>query len=148
MKTLTTTPWNPFRGMERIERRLCGLLEQRLPLNSTSSETRWVPPVDVAEDDKEYTLTADLPNVRKEDMRLTLQNGSITLTGERHRTKEEKGKTFYRLERDFGAFERSFTLPEFVDAEQIKAEFWAGTLTVHLPKLPSATKGQKEIAIG
>jgi glutamine synthetase len=86
--------------------------------------------------------------LRKEDMRLILQNGSITLTGERHRTKEEKGKTFYRLERDFGAFERSFTLPEFVDSEQIKAEFWAGTLTVHLPKLPSAKQGQKEIAIG
>ena len=90
--------------------------------------------MDITEDDKEYLIKAELPEVRKEDVKVTVENGVLTLQGERRQEKEEKGRRFHRVERSYGSFVRSFTLPESVDEGGVKAEYKDGVLALHLPK--------------
>jgi HSP20 family protein len=92
--------------------------------------------VDIIEDDREYLFKADLPEMRKEDVKVTIENGVLYISGERKTEKEEKKRKFHRLERFFGTFERTFTVPEDADTTKIVAEFHDGVLQVHLPKRP------------
>lgn len=94
----------------------------------------WVPSVDVSEDDKEYLIKAEIPEVDKKDVKVTTQEGVLTIQGDRKQEKEEKGKKFHRVERSYGSFVRSFTLPEDVAEDKLKAEFKEGMLMIHLPK--------------
>jgi HSP20 family protein len=94
----------------------------------------WAPSVDIAETDKEYTVKAELPGVNKEDVRINVQNGVLTLSGERKFEKEEKDKKHHRIERAYGLFTRSFTVPEDVLADKITADSKDGVITVRLPK--------------
>ena len=96
--------------------------------------TQWAPSVDIIEDDKEYLVKADLPEVKKEDVKVTVENGVLTITGERKFEKEEKDKKYHRIERSYGNFFRSFTLPDAADGSKVNAEFKDGVLKVHLPK--------------
>jgi HSP20 family protein len=98
----------------------------------------WAPAVDVQETDEEYPIKADLPDVKKEDVRVELHDGMVCLRGERKQEKEEKGKRFHRIERAYGQFERRLALPSEVDPQKIAAEFKDGVLRVHLPKSASA----------
>ena len=84
--------------------------------------------------ESEYLIKAELPEVRKEDVKVTVENGVLTLQGERRQEKEEKGRRFHRVERSYGSFVRSFTLPESVDEGGVKAEYKDGVLALHLPK--------------
>ena len=145
----TLTIWNPVRDLETIQRRLGGFFGgTAMPLNEdVGTAGEWLPPVDVTEDDREYTLKADLPDVKKEDIHVTLHNGSLTFTGERKRVKEEKGKKYHRVERTYGKFERTFAVPENAVAAQAKAQFSEGTLTIHLPKSPEQAEDRKEVEI-
>ncbi len=94
----------------------------------------WSPRVDIAETDGEFVVKAEIPEVRKEDVRVTVDKGVLTLQGERKQEKEEKGKKFHRVERYYGTFSRSFSLPENVDESRVTASFKDGMLTVQLPK--------------
>jgi HSP20 family protein len=94
----------------------------------------WAPTVDITEDDKEYLIKAEIPEVDKKDVKVTVQEGVLTLQGERKQEKEEKGKKFHRIERSYGSFVRSFALPDDVSEDKLKAEFKDGMLLVHLPK--------------
>jgi len=94
----------------------------------------WAPVVDITEDEKEYLIKAEVPEVDKKDVKVTVQDGCLTIQGERKQEKEEKGQRFHRVERSYGSFVRSFTLPEEVAEDKLKAEFKDGMLTVHLPK--------------
>jgi HSP20 family protein len=94
----------------------------------------WTPTVDITEDEKEYLIKAEIPEVDKKDVKVTLQEGVLTIQGERNQEKEEKGKRFHRVERSYGTFLRSFTLPEDSAEDKLKAEFKDGMLLVHLPK--------------
>jgi HSP20 family protein len=94
----------------------------------------WMPTVDISETESEYLIKAELPEVRKEDVKVTVENGVLTLQGERRQEKEEKGRRFHRVERSYGSFIRSFTLPESVDEGGVKAEYKDGVLALHLPK--------------
>ena len=135
MSILST--WNPIREMESAQHRINWLFGRSLvPFNGeeTISSSEWSPLVDVSEDDKEYTIKADLPEVKKEDVRVTVEDGTIRITGERKFEKEQKGKRYHRIERSYGSFERSFVLPEGAKTDKVKAEFKDGTLQVHLPK--------------
>ena len=85
-------------------------------------------------DDKEYLIKADLPEVKKEDVKLTVQDDVMSIFGERKYEKEEKGKKSHRVERAYGSFMRSFTLPEDADGSKVNAEYKDGVLKVHLPK--------------
>jgi HSP20 family protein len=145
VNTLTTlnpfrsSVWDPFRDLGAFENRLEKLLGRSL-LSGTGGEkevmtvAQWSPRVDIAENDKEYIVKAELPELKKEDVKVTVENGQLSISGERKFEKEEKGKKYHRVERSYGSFLRSFTLPEGVSGEKSTAEFKDGMLTVHLPK--------------
>jgi HSP20 family protein len=94
----------------------------------------WSPAVDIMETENELVLKADVPGVELKDIDIQLENGTLTVKGERKFEKEEKGKGFHRMERSYGSFVRYFTVPETVDAEHVKADYQAGVLTISLPK--------------
>jgi HSP20 family protein len=94
--------------------------------------------VDIAEDEKEYLITAELPQVKKEEVKLTVERGVLTLTGERKFEKEEKGRKYHRIERAYGSFVRSFSVPDDADSGKVTADFKDGVLRVHLPKSEKA----------
>ncbi len=98
------------------------------------SNRPWAPPVDIFENENEVVLKADLPDVKLEDIDIRLENGTLTLKGERKFEKAEEGKGYHRIERGYGSFARAFTLPETLDAEKVKADYHAGVLTVTLAK--------------
>lgn len=111
------------------------------------TQSTWSPAVDITEDDTGYLITAELPEVKKEDVKITLENGVLTLTGERKFEREEKGKKFHRVERSYGSFVRSFTLPDDADAGKVDAQFKEGLLKVHVSKSEKARPKQIEINV-
>lgn len=133
------TRWDPFRELEDLQNRLSTLFG-RAPVRKNGDKeealtvAEWAPLVDIVEDEKEYLIKAELPEVKKEDAKVTVQDDVLTIAGERKYEKEEKGKKYHRVERAYGSFERSFTLPEDADGAKISAEFKDGVLKVHLPK--------------
>jgi HSP20 family protein len=146
----TLIRWNPFREFETMQNRVSNLLSSPL-LPGIGEETlvasEWSPLVDVEESEKEFTIKAELPEVKKEDVKIELENGSIRISGERKIEKEEAGRRWHRLERSYGAFERAFTLPEGTRRTEIKAEFKDGLLKVHLPKGESSKPKALEIPV-
>src|SRR5260370_8467139 len=131
--------FNGFRNRMGVQGRFEKGEEVRLP--------DWSPLVDITEDDHEYLFKADLPELRKEDVKVTVENGVLFITGERKAEKEEKKKKFHRIERAFGRFERTFTLPDGADPTKIVADFKDGVLKVHLPKLPMAKVKPIEVKV-
>jgi HSP20 family protein len=128
--------WNPFRELEDMSERLNRLTARSTwPAGEESLVTAdWSPLVDIQETDKEYLIKAELPEVKKEDVKVSVKDGVLTLEGERHQEKEEKNKKFHRIERSYGKFVRAFTMPENVDEKKLQAEFKDGMLSVHLAK--------------
>ncbi len=108
---------------------------------------QWSPLVDITEEEKEYLIRAELPDMKKEDVRLTVENGVLTISGERKFEKEEKGRKYHRIERAYGSFVRSFSLPEDADGSKVTADFKDGLLQVHLPKSVKATPKAIEITV-
>lgn len=107
----------------------------------------WIPLVDITEDDKEYLITAELPEVKKEDVRVTVENGVLTISGERKFEKEEKNKKYHRVERSYGSFARTFALPDDGDAAKVNAEFKDGLLKVRVAKSEAARPKQIEVKV-
>src|SRR5207245_1789622 len=148
------TRWNPFREMEDVQRRMSSLFDWS-PFRRTSLLTddesitaaEWAPLVDIAEDTKEYLIKVELPEIHKEDVKVTVESGTLTISGERKAEKEEKGRKFHRLERYYGRFERSFTIPDDAEANDVKAEFKDGVLRVHLAKSEKARPKQIEVKV-
>jgi HSP20 family protein len=108
---------------------------------------QWAPLVDITEDDKEYLVKAELPEVKKEEVKVTVEEGVLSIHGERKVEKEEKGRKFHRIERAYGSFERSFTLPDDADATRITSDFKDGVLKVRLPKSPTAKPKAIEVTV-
>ena len=111
------------------------------------ASSEWRPLVDVEESEKEYTIKAEIPEVKREDVKVELENGSIRISGERKLEKEEAGRRFHRIERSYGAFERTFTLPEGTERKNVSAEFKDGLLKVHLPKGEGSVHKALEIPV-
>lgn len=107
----------------------------------------WAPSVDISETDEEFHIEAELPEVKREDVRVTLGNGVLTLQGERKEEREEKDRKVHRIERSYGRFVRSFTLPDLVDDTRVKAEFRNGVLHLHLPKSEKAKPKAIEVKV-
>ena len=107
----------------------------------------WAPVVDISEDDKEYLIKAELPEVKKEDVKVTAEEGTLTIMGERKFEKEVKGKKYHRVERAYGSFGRSFSLPDDASPAKVSAEFKDGVLTVHLAKTEKAKPQQIEVKV-
>src|SRR5262245_38881056 len=108
---------------------------------------RWQPGVDIREDRNAIVLEADLPGVKSEDFKLSIENNRLTLSGERKFEKESKGENFHRVERSYGNFTRTFTLPSTVNVEEAKAEFSGGVLRVTLPKREEAKSREIKIEV-
>jgi HSP20 family protein len=107
----------------------------------------WSPLVDIMEDEKEYLIKAELPDMKKEDVKLTVENDVLTISGERKYAKEEKGEKYHRIERAYGSFLRSFSLPEDADGSKVSADYKDGMLKVHLPKSERAKPKAIEVKV-
>jgi len=105
----------------------------------------WMPLTDVAEDNDNYYLKADLPGIKKDDVKISYTNGNLSISGERAQEKESKDKQYHRIERSYGKYYRSFRLPEKIKEDKINAEFKDGQLNVTIPKAEEVKP--KEIAI-
>jgi HSP20 family protein len=145
--------WDPFKELEEMEKRFATLFG-RAPIRKDGDKQEsltvadWAPLVDIVEDEKEYLIKAELPEVKKEDVKVSVQDDVLTISGERKSEKEEKGKKYHRLERAYGSFLRSFTLPEDADGAKVSAEFKDGVLKVHLPKSEKAKPKSIEVKVG
>ena len=142
--------------MELLQNRLASLFDpsvERMPVGGekgagSPNSAEWMPSVDIAEDDKEYTIKVELPEVQKEDVTVTLENGVLMLRGERKFEKEDKNKRYHRIERAYGSFLRSFVMPEDADESKVSAEFKDGMLKVHVAKSEKAKPKSVDIKIG
>ncbi|HLG43707.1 MAG TPA: Hsp20/alpha crystallin family protein [Nitrospirales bacterium] len=147
------TRWDPYKELDDLQNRLA-MVFGRAPVRKDGGKeeamtvAEWAPLVDIVEEDKEYLIKAELPEVKKEDVKVTVQDEVLTVTGERKFEKEEKGRKYHRIERAYGSFTRSFTLPEDADSERVAAEFKDGVLKVHLPKSEKAKPKSVEVKIG
>jgi HSP20 family protein len=117
------------------------------PFGRHAPEWSTAPAVDIVEKDNAYEVTAELPGLDEKNIEVNVANGGLTIKGEKHEEKEEKRKGYHLQERRFGSFERSFRLPEGVDADKIEASFNKGVLLVKLPKKPEARKPAKKIEV-
>ena len=113
--------------------------------NSLLTVSDWTPAVDITEDEKEYLITADLPQVEKDDVKVVVENGSLIIRGERKRESVHKDRKVHRIERSYGSFQRSFSLPDDADGNGVTASFKDGALRVSLPK--SEEKKPKHIEV-
>jgi HSP20 family protein len=141
--------FDPFNELEGIETRLNRLFGD-LPARRSEEGgffSNWAPAVDIHETDAEYTVKADLPDVKKEDVKVELENGVLTVEGERRQEKEEKGKKCHKVERAYGRFLRRFVLPTEIDAAKVNAEFKDGVLNIRLPKTAAAKSKTVEIKV-
>ena len=147
-----TSEWNPFRELDEVHNRLSRFLGTNTSRNGDAREeitvAAWAPLVDIIEDDKEYLVKAELPEVKKSDVKVRVENGVLYLSGERTLEKEEKSKRYHRVERAYGSFTRSFSLPEDADAQQVNAEFKDGVLSVHVAKSKNARPKFIEVKVG
>lgn len=134
--------WDPFRELEDMSNRLNRVFGRPLARLEPNSEmltmVDWTPSADISETDTAYVIKAEIPGVNKEDVKVTLENGMLTIQGERKMEKEEKGKKFHRIERSYGSFMRSFRVPDDADESAVKAEFKDGVLNVTLTKSAKA----------
>lgn len=142
--------WSPWKDLEEMEKRLSTYL--RPPSRpdgdkETMTVAEWSPLVDISEDEKEYLVKAELPEIRKEDVKLKVQDNVLSISGERRSEKEDKGKRYHRIERAYGSFLRSFTLPEDADGTHVSAEYKDGILRVHVPKSEKAAPKSIEVKV-
>jgi len=134
--------WNAFRELEdQLDRVWDGLR------GTPGESVAWIPPVDVHEGKDAFTLEADLPGINKEDIEVSLDNGLVTLKGSRKKEIEKDGDGYHRVERTYGRFERSFRLPDGVDASQVTAAFDKGVLRLTLPKSEAAKPKQIQVHV-
>jgi HSP20 family protein len=148
---MTLVRWDPFRELEDMSERLNRMFSRPAVTAKNGKESLtvadWIPTVDISETDGEYVIKAELPDVKKEDVKITLEDGVLTLTGERRQEKEEKSTKYHRVERSYGSFVRSFSLPDLIDETKVKAEYRDGMLNLHLPKSEKAKPRAIEVKV-
>ena len=148
---MNLTKWDPFKELEDMSQRLNRLFGGPVARSDAGREplktADWAPSVDISETDDAYTVKAEIPDVTKEDVRVTMENGELTIQGERKQEKEEKGKRYHRVERSYGSFLRSFALPDNVDESKVKADYKDGMLTLMLPKSEKAKPRAVEVKV-
>ena len=143
--------WDPFKELEDVSSRLNRIF-WRVPARTETDREMlavadWAPSVDISETDTAYLVKAEIPGVKKDDVKVTIQDGMLTLQGERKQEKEEKGKKFHRIERCYGSFARSFRVPDDADENSVKAEFKDGVLNVTLSKSEKAKPKQINVSV-
>ena len=136
--------WTPWQELESMNRQLSHLLDDSNTAVDMNG-SRWAPSVDIRETDEALVVQAELPGIDKKDVKLEVKDGVLTISGERRYEKDVKEENVHRIERSYGSFTRSFSLPTNVDAEKVAAEMKDGVLSVRLPKRESAKPKAIEI---
>ena len=126
--------WSPFQEFENVFNRYNGLIGRNWPRDEDRAIAEWRPVANISETDSEYLIKAELPEVKKEDVEVTVHEGVITIKGERHEEATAENEKQHRVESVYGSFARSFALPADVDESGIHADSKDGVLRVHLPK--------------
>jgi HSP20 family protein len=141
--------WEPFRDMDDVFDRFFAESMRRWPRVPAEGRAAqdWAPAADVSETEAEYLIKADLPEVRKEDVSVTVQDGVLTLAGERRQEKRVESEKLHRVERVFGSFARRFALPENADEQGITAESRDGVILIRIPKVKVAQPQPRQITI-
>ena len=148
----TLTQWNQFKELEALQHSLGSLFGRPRAQRVEGQEepmrvADWTPLVDISEDAKEYLIKAELPEVKKEDVKITMEDGTLTIAGDRKYEKEGNGKKYHRMERAYGSFGRSFSLPDDASPAKVTADFKDGVLKVHLAKNEKTRPQQVEIGV-
>jgi len=143
--------WEPFSGTDEVFSRLMPAAFGRwprltLPAN-LDRKFECAPSADISETEKEFLVRAELPAVKKEDVRVTVDQGMLTIEGERKQEREDKTEKYHRVESFHGSFSRSFSLPENINADAIRCESKDGVLVVHIPKVQAAAPKSKQIKV-
>ena len=145
---MSLVKWDPWREIDDMFDRYSRAVG---PRGAGSQELiaagDWAPRVDISETDKEFVIKAEVPEVKKEDVNVTVVNGILTIRGERKQETEENGKKFHRIERSYGSFTRSFALPDNVDEAKIKATFKDGMLNLQIKKSEEAKPKAIEVKV-
>jgi len=141
----TLMRWNPFSEIRRLQDEMNRLFDTSFGEQEMGA-VGWIPPVDIEETADGLRVTAEVPGMRKEDIHVEFENGLLTIRGERTRETKTEEKNFHRVERSYGTFVRTFRLPASVDAEQIKASYADGVLSLEMPKSEAARARRIEIA--
>lgn len=149
---MAITRWDPFRDVLALQNRMNSLFQD---FNRTSGEgsdlmttAAFVPPVDIYEDQHKIVLKLEVPGMKESDLDIQLENNLLTVKGERKFENEEKEENFHRIERRYGSFYRSFTIPNTVNPESVKANYDAGVLRVELEKRAEAKPKQIKVQVG
>jgi len=140
--------WDPYREVSSLQDRLNRAFGGRTERDDEMQLAAWAPPVDIAEEKDRILITAELPGFQENEIEIQTENGMLTLRGERKFEKETDGKSYHRVERSYGQFVRSFSLPNNVDREKIQATFRDGLLQVELPKREDAKPRTIKISPG
>ncbi len=148
---MSLVKWDPFVELEDVSKHLNRIFGRFPSRVETSRElltmADWTPSVDISETDTAYVIKGEIPGVNKEDVKINIEAGMITIRGERKQEKEEKDKKFHRIERSYGSFMRSFRLPDNVDETAVKADFKDGMINVTLPKSAKNKARSNDVSI-
>jgi HSP20 family protein len=141
------TRWDPFREFNTLQDRINHLFRESAANSGdeTLTTSNFAPPVDVYEDEHNVTLKIEVPGIDEKDLDIRVENNTLTVHGERKFEKEEKEENFHRIERRYGSFSRSFTLPNSVDTENIRANYEQGVLNIELSKRAEAKPKQIKV---
>lgn len=140
--------WDPFRELEDMSNRLNRVFARGAAADEALKGVDFTPSINVSETPQAYLIKAELPGVKKEDVHLTVENGLLTLRGERKYESEHKDEKVHRVETAYGSFARQFRVPEDASADGIEASYKDGVLHVRLPKVPPKTSEAKRIPVG
>jgi HSP20 family protein len=146
---MAITRWDPFRDVLSLQNRMNSLFQEfeRGQGETGAVTAAFVPPVDIYEDEHRIVLKLEVPGLTEKDLDIQLENQVLTVKGERKFEKEEKEQNFHRIEQRYGSFYRSFTIPNTVDAESVKAGYDAGVLKIELAKRAEAKPKQIKVAV-
>jgi HSP20 family protein len=131
--------WDPFRDLVSLREKMNRLFEDAVTSRGEEKDlvtSSWAPAVDIYEDENELVLTAEVPGIEEKDIEIKLEDNTLSIHGERKMEKETKEENYHRLERAYGSFYRSFTLPNYIDQEKIQAQHENGVLKITMPKRP------------
>jgi len=145
---MAITRWDPFRDVVVLQNRLNSLFRDFNGENEPVAASSFTPAVDIYEDNQKVVLKLEVPGIEEKDLDVRVENHTLTVKGERKFEKEEKEENFHRIERRYGSFTRSFTLPQTVDAASVKANYEHGVLTISLAKKEAAKPKQVKVEIG
>lgn len=150
--------WNPVRDLATFPADILGMQREMNKMfdrffrggtvdNGDLIPTSWLPAMDLVENDNTYVAKVELPGVSKDDVKITLQDNTLTIRGEKKSEKETKEANYHHLERSYGAFQRSFALPGSVKSDKVEAEYKDGILTITLPKSEESRRKQIDVRV-